>query len=150
MADRICDVKGCARVHFGRGYCKRHYDGWRRYGHPHGKYGHLLDAECSVDGCTRRPDHEGYCKPCGQEAGVLCRLCGEPGGALCGGCACPNCGDPCDWGGKAETCRPCFYILTTIQRANRDHPSTVSESEMRRIRTEARLAQAEWARRGAA
>ena len=79
-----------------------------------------------------------------------CRGCGARGHYLCDECRCTNCGELADCNGRAVTCRPCFYILTTIQRANRDHPSTVSESEMRRIRTEARLAQAEWARRGAA
>lgn len=31
---RLCEVAGCSERHFCRGYCKRHYDRWKRHGDP--------------------------------------------------------------------------------------------------------------------
>lgn len=31
---RVCDVDGCEGIHFGRGWCSKHYNRWRRYGDP--------------------------------------------------------------------------------------------------------------------
>ena len=31
--DRQCEVEGCERRHFGRGYCKGHHSQWRKYGY---------------------------------------------------------------------------------------------------------------------
>jgi hypothetical protein len=32
MAKRTCDVADCDRTHYGRGFCKRHYDRWKARG----------------------------------------------------------------------------------------------------------------------
>ncbi len=31
---RRCDVAGCGRRHFGRGYCRTHHERWRQHGDP--------------------------------------------------------------------------------------------------------------------
>ena len=33
-AVRCCEVAGCGRSRFGRGYCRTHYERWRRHGDP--------------------------------------------------------------------------------------------------------------------
>ena len=47
MANRICDVEGCARPHKARGKCANHYRSPNR---------------CKVDGCARSRDGHGYCR----------------------------------------------------------------------------------------
>ena len=32
---RVCEVAGCERKHFGRGFCQMHYMRWRQHGNPH-------------------------------------------------------------------------------------------------------------------
>ena len=32
MGDRICSIDGCERVHYGRGWCQKHYQRWRANG----------------------------------------------------------------------------------------------------------------------
>ena len=34
MAERICDVDGCGKRHFGHGLCSAHYYLWRKHGDP--------------------------------------------------------------------------------------------------------------------
>ena len=31
---RLCEVGGCGRRHFARGYCRAHHERWRRHGDP--------------------------------------------------------------------------------------------------------------------
>lgn len=31
---RICEIEGCEKVHFARGWCKAHWTRWRRHGDP--------------------------------------------------------------------------------------------------------------------
>lgn len=31
---RVCSIDGCDRAHYGRGWCRRHYDMWRNHGDP--------------------------------------------------------------------------------------------------------------------
>ncbi len=34
---RLCSIPGCGRVHYGRGWCHRHYWRWKRWGDPLGR-----------------------------------------------------------------------------------------------------------------
>jgi len=60
-----CAVDGCARTHWGRGYCQAHYTRLLRHGDPQahipvmdkGKNG----PECTVDGCDKKPHALGLC-----------------------------------------------------------------------------------------
>lgn len=61
MADRLCSIDECERVHYGRGYCQMHYSRWRTHGDP------LLGAavrnpdQCIVDACEKKPQAKGMC-----------------------------------------------------------------------------------------
>ena len=33
---RICSIDGCGKSHSAKGYCGKHYDRWRKHGHPTG------------------------------------------------------------------------------------------------------------------
>lgn len=53
---RLCEIPGCGRVHYGRGYCLMHYDRWRT----HGSVELQIPVRaypwrgCTVPGCDRR------------------------------------------------------------------------------------------------
>lgn len=34
MAKRICSIEGCTSPHYGRGWCRQHWNGWYRHGDP--------------------------------------------------------------------------------------------------------------------
>lgn len=34
MSDRTCSIEGCAKPHYGRGWCLMHYRRWTRWGDP--------------------------------------------------------------------------------------------------------------------
>lgn len=54
MADPICSVEGCDRPHCARGFCRRHWIRWRRYGDPlAGASFREPGGTCSVDGCRK-------------------------------------------------------------------------------------------------
>lgn len=54
MADGTCSVEGCDRPCYGRGWCRRHWMRWRRYGDPiAGGSFREPGAVCSVDGCGK-------------------------------------------------------------------------------------------------
>lgn len=42
MADRICAIDGCGKGHYGRGWCKKHYQRWFHHGDPLGGKFELL------------------------------------------------------------------------------------------------------------
>jgi len=49
-----CKIRGCVEVHYGHGYCARHYQEAKRRG--------LLDAPlCAVDECSKAAVCKGYC-----------------------------------------------------------------------------------------
>ncbi|MBD1382684.1 hypothetical protein [Metabacillus arenae] len=58
---RICEIEGCQDKHFAKGYCKKHYQRYRRHGDPlytkNFKYKQertrlLTSAECIIEGCN--------------------------------------------------------------------------------------------------
>lgn len=59
--DRICSIDGCERKHFGRGWCRLHYNRMSRYGRPDRLRHSQPDGKCSVEGCERDHHASGYC-----------------------------------------------------------------------------------------
>jgi hypothetical protein len=53
-------VDGCGLKHFGRGYCRTHYERWKRNGDVQLR---SFSGPCLVDGCDRRKVARGLCKP---------------------------------------------------------------------------------------
>lgn len=64
-----CLVNGCARKHYGSGYCRAHFYRWKRNGnpgpakvqHPRGRNGIARVGPCAVDGCSRSIQSRGLC-----------------------------------------------------------------------------------------
>ena len=58
---RTCSVVGCEGKHFGRGYCRVHYERWKRNGDP------LLlqrpGGVCSIEGCEKPVNARRMCRP---------------------------------------------------------------------------------------
>lgn len=62
-ATRICSVEGCARPHYGRGYCRPHYRRWRAHGDA-GTTPIVIrdpDRPCAIEGCERPYYGRGFC-----------------------------------------------------------------------------------------
>lgn len=62
---RICSVEGCLNKHFGRSYCRIHYERWRKHGDVT-KTGHSIwhsseVTKCTVDGCDSVASARGLC-----------------------------------------------------------------------------------------
>ena len=57
---RYCEVDGCGKAHYGRGYCSSHYRKFRLYGDPTASPW-PAKGECSVDGCNKTSAKKGYC-----------------------------------------------------------------------------------------
>lgn len=57
MAKRTCSVEGCDKPVEARGWCKAHYNRWRR----NGTTELPLKAQCSVPGCERVVSARGWC-----------------------------------------------------------------------------------------
>jgi hypothetical protein len=57
---RICSVPGCPEKHFGRSYCRTHYERWKRNGDP--LFLHRPGGRCAVDGCAVDVWARGYCR----------------------------------------------------------------------------------------
>lgn len=53
-------MDGCGSKHFGRGYCRTHYERWKRNGDVQLR---KASGPCSVDGCDRRRWARGLCRP---------------------------------------------------------------------------------------
>src|SRR5688572_22785655 len=64
---KVCDIEGCDNNHFGRGYCEKHYNRWRRHGDPlkGQKFRKNCDKppklECSIEDCTKPRVKHDYC-----------------------------------------------------------------------------------------
>ena len=59
-----CSIEGCDCRAVARGWCRRHYECWKRNGHPTAFqriYAYPADALCSVDGCDARPTDQSMC-----------------------------------------------------------------------------------------
>ena len=57
---RNCDVDGCGKTHYGRGYCAAHYRKFRLYGDPTASAWPAKE-ECLVDDCDKTSTKRGYC-----------------------------------------------------------------------------------------
>jgi len=53
MTILACGINSCDRKHFGRGYCRRHYYKWRKYGDPLAGGRHYETPELSFAARTR-------------------------------------------------------------------------------------------------
>lgn len=55
-------MEGCPDKHYGRGWCHRHYQRWRKWGDPDTVVqSHPQPAVCVVDGCASTPHARGLC-----------------------------------------------------------------------------------------
>lgn len=63
MAERICTIDGCERLHKARGWCLLHYTRWYVHGDPliglPGRSGVRL--VCSIEGCEKTVEARGWC-----------------------------------------------------------------------------------------
>lgn len=66
MAERTCSIDDCESKHYGRGWCHRHYQRWRKWGDPLTVVEQNPRPEqCEVDGCVKAANvsgsSHGYC-----------------------------------------------------------------------------------------
>lgn len=61
MKQRTCTVEDCESPTHCRGWCKAHYERWRRYGNPQGRPAVARDSECKVEGCPSAAKTRGWC-----------------------------------------------------------------------------------------
>ena len=59
---KICKIDGCNNKHSAIGYCRRHYDSFRRHGDPLIAKPIIHHGKCLIDGCTDKHEAKGYCK----------------------------------------------------------------------------------------
>lgn len=59
MTERICSVDGCGKRHFGKGWCRTHYDRVARLGTT--ELPARVKEVCSVDGCERPTRARSWC-----------------------------------------------------------------------------------------
>lgn len=59
-----CTIDGCGKIHYGRGWCMRHYSAWRRTGDPYGAIAHRRSSSPNIFHITEdgyvviyRPEH---------------------------------------------------------------------------------------------
>jgi hypothetical protein len=63
MAKRICQIEGCERLHYARGWCERHWKRWWHHGDPIG--GRIRQTgQCTIEGCDKplRYPSYGWCR----------------------------------------------------------------------------------------
>jgi hypothetical protein len=58
---KFCSVDDCDRKQDARGYCKKHYSRFRRWGDPLIVKYHKGNGSCLVEGCTNKYHSKGYC-----------------------------------------------------------------------------------------
>jgi hypothetical protein len=58
-----CSIETCHRPHFGRGFCNRHYQRWRKWGNPLGGRKFLDEPRksCSIEDCDKPAGARGWC-----------------------------------------------------------------------------------------
>lgn len=62
MTDRTCSIEGCGLKSRARGFCKKHYKKWVRYGDPlAGVRNWDHDDVCSVEGCDNPHKARSWC-----------------------------------------------------------------------------------------
>ena len=52
-----CKIEGCQRPLRAKGYCRVHYQKWRR-----GEYGHNRYKTCTAEGCRKPRFQKSYCE----------------------------------------------------------------------------------------
>lgn len=75
MGDVTCSVQECAGIVYGRSWCRRHYDAWRRHGDPLKARSRSGGPRNLVTHCKRGHEYtkaNSYFKPDGRR---LCRTC---------------------------------------------------------------------------
>ena len=60
MTKRVCEIPGCNKPHYGRGYCHKHYQRWKRHGDPLSNP-FKTRGTCSAGDCDRPHHAGGYC-----------------------------------------------------------------------------------------
>ena len=60
VSDAICSIEGCGNPKDARGWCKSHWNRWRRHGDPTG--GTYIRVNCTIDGCHNPHLARGYCR----------------------------------------------------------------------------------------
>lgn len=73
MADSTCSVDGCDNSARARGWCKKHYQKWVKYGDPLAVRLHI-QGTCTIDGCNAPHRSRGYCESHYRRG----RRCGDP------------------------------------------------------------------------
>lgn len=58
MAHRTCSIDECEARHYAKGFCRNHYNTWKRHGDPL-----WFQRGCAVDGCIAPRTHGDYCTP---------------------------------------------------------------------------------------
>lgn len=59
---RLCSIPDCGKAHSARGWCRAHYQRWRRNGDPlAGRVPPGTNVVCSIDGCERAADIRNLC-----------------------------------------------------------------------------------------
>lgn len=59
-----CSIEGCARAKLARGWCRAHYNRWKRHGDPLGGAAERSAGRvCEVPGCGGKHEGRGYCAP---------------------------------------------------------------------------------------
>ena len=61
MSYKICSVNGCDSKHYSKGYCRKHYRKFTKYGNPLVTKLPRRDPICLVNGCQKRQTGLGYC-----------------------------------------------------------------------------------------
>lgn len=61
VSERICSVDDCDRRHYGRSFCRLHYQRWRKHGDPLSGAMVRNPEICTIDGCEKRCRTKGLC-----------------------------------------------------------------------------------------
>ncbi len=60
---RGCNIDGCDRRHYGRGWCAEHHRNWSDRGDPLAYPVRVNGGPCAVDECPERAKKRGWCEP---------------------------------------------------------------------------------------